>query len=401
MNVIVECMLKLNNKWIRGALPAVLIHISIGSVYAFSLFVKSISDYIGYSQGKVQFAFSLAIFFLGMSAAFGGRLVEKNIRRSSLISCICFCSGLLLTALAIKLKSLILVYLGYGCLMGIGLGVGYITPVKSLMLWFKENKGLATGISVCAFGFASSMASPIITYLLGHTTLYKTFCTLSFIYFIPMMIAHFIIKKPDGWKEAENNDFKMFSMFKDKKFVLIWFIIFLNISCGLALISIASPLLSELDVKTTTITIVISIMGIFNGAGRLIFSATSDKLKERADIYTVIASLSILFITLTDCIRLNICYIILLIVISACYGAGFSCLPTLLSDIYGMKNISKIHGLSLTAWGIAGLVGNQLSNLIKLFTHNYSNIITLLFVLYLIEFFLIDKLKKSLLYRGA
>lgn len=385
----------MNNKWIRGALPAVLIHISIGSVYAFSLFVKSISDYIGYSQGKVQFAFSLAIFFLGMSAAFGGRLVEKNIRRSSLISCICFCSGLLLTALAIKLKSLILVYLGYGCLMGIGLGVGYITPVKSLMLWFKENKGLATGISVCAFGFASSVASPIITYLLDHTTLCKTFCILSFIYFIPMMIAHFIIKKPDGWKEAENNDFKMFSMFKDKKFVLIWFIIFLNISCGLALISIASPLLSELSVSSSRIAIVVSIMGIFNGAGRLVFSAASDRLKNRTNIYVLIATLSIVFAILTLSFKAVLLYMGILIAISACYGAGFSCLPTLLSDIYGMKNISKIHGLSLTAWGIAGLVGNQLSNLVKSATQSYVNVIYALLVLYIIELGLVLLLKRS------
>ena len=140
----------MNDKWIRGALPAVLIHISIGSVYAWSLFVKPISDYIGQSQTKVQFAFSLAIFFLGMSAAFGGKIVEKNIHKSSLISCLCFCSGLILTSFAIRYKQLPLIYLGYGCLMGIGLGTGYITPVKTLMLWFKDNKGLATGISVCA-----------------------------------------------------------------------------------------------------------------------------------------------------------------------------------------------------------------------------------------------------------
>ena len=109
----------MENKWIRGALPAVLIHISIGSVYAWSLFVKLISEHINKSQSLVQFAFSLAIFFLGMSAAFGGKIVEKNIHKSSLLSCLCFCSGLLLTALAIHLKSLALIYLGYGCLMGI------------------------------------------------------------------------------------------------------------------------------------------------------------------------------------------------------------------------------------------------------------------------------------------
>ena len=146
----------MNNKWIRGALPALLIHISIGSVYAWSLFVAKIAEYIGKTQSSVQFAFSLAIFFLGMSAAFGGKIVEKNIHKSSLISCMCFCTGLLLTGAAICLKSLLLIYIGYGCLMGIGLGTGYITPIKTLMLWFKDQKGLATGIAVCAFGFASA-----------------------------------------------------------------------------------------------------------------------------------------------------------------------------------------------------------------------------------------------------
>lgn len=384
-----------SNKWLNAALPAILIHGSIGSVYSWSLLANPISIHMNQPIYKVQFAFSLAIFFLGMSAAFGSRTVEQNIHKSTLISCLCFCGGLLLTAFSIYLKNLFLLYAGYGCIGGFGLGIGYLSPVKSLMLWFKENKGLATGISVCAFGFASSVASPIITYLLDHTTLCKTFCILSFIYFIPMIIAHFIIKKPDGWKEAENNDFKMFSMFKDKKFVLIWFIIFLNISCGLALISIASPLLSELSVSSSKIAIVVSIMGIFNGAGRLVFSAASDRLKNRTNIYVLIATLSIIFAILTLSVKAVLLYMGILIAISACYGAGFSCLPTLLSDIYGMKNISKIHGLSLTAWGIAGLVGNQLSNLVKSATQSYVNVIYALLVLYIIELGLVLLLKRS------
>lgn len=369
-------MVSINNKWIRGALPAVLIHISIGSVYAWSLFVKPISDYIGQSQAKVQFAFSLAIFFLGMSAAFGGKIVEKNIHKSSLISCLCFCSGLILTSFAIRYKQLPLIYLGYGCLMGVGLGTGYITPVKTLMLWFKENKGLATGISVCAFGFASSVASPIITYLTNKTTLPNTFIVLSCIYFVPMMIAHFIIKKPDGWVEVANKDdtFKVSSMWKQKEFVFIWIIIFINITCGLALISTASPIMVEHNINTKTIAIIVSIMGIFNGCGRLVFSAFSDKLKQRITIYKIILMLSISTSIITRLYTNTITIAISLAVISACYGAGFSCLPTLLSDIYDMKHISQIHGLSLTAWAIAGLVGNQISSITKSVTSSYNNV---------------------------
>lgn len=375
----------MNNKWIRGALPALLIHISIGSVYAWSLFVARIADRIGKTQSSVQFAFSLAIFFLGMSAAFGGKIVEKNIHKSSLISCLCFCSGLLLTGLAVYFKSLPLIYMGYGCLMGIGLGTGYITPIKTLMLWFKDQKGLATGIAVCAFGFASAVASPIITFLTDKFALPICFCILSAIYFAPMIIAHFVIKKPEWYKESDTGTrFKLMSMWKERKFRLIWFVVFINISCGLALISVASPIIADRAVNATTITLVVSIMGIFNGVGRLIFSAVSDKLKSRETIYLIILSLSIAVTVGARYANSNIAVYVALIVVSACYGAGFSCLPSLLSDIFCMDNISKIHGLSLTAWAIAGLVGNQISNFVHNHTGSYNPVFPVLTFLYAI-----------------
>lgn len=375
----------MNNKWIRGALPALLIHISIGSVYAWSLFVARIADHIGKTQSSVQFAFSLAIFFLGMSAAFGGKIVEKNIHKSSLISCLCFCSGLLLTGLAVYIKSLPLIYIGYGCLMGIGLGTGYITPIKTLMLWFKDQKGLATGIAVCAFGFASAVASPIITFLTDKFTLPTCFCILSAIYFAPMIIAHFVIKKPEWYKESDaDNGFKLMSMWRERKFQLIWFVVFINISCGLALISVASPIMTDRAVNATTIALVVSIMGIFNGVGRLIFSAVSDKLKSRETIYLIILGLSIVVTMVARYTNSNIAVYVALIVVSACYGAGFSCLPSLLSDIFGMDNISKIHGLSLTAWAMAGLVGNQISNFVHNNTGSYNPVFPILTFLYAI-----------------
>jgi len=292
-----------------------------------------------------------------MSAAFGGAIVEKNIHRSSLISIGCFCGGLCLTGLAIAIKSLILLYLGYGCFMGIGLGIGYLTPVKTLMLWFKDNKGLATGISVCAFGFASTVASPIITLLTAHFTLPIVFLILAGIYFVPMLIGHFLLKKPEDWVEPQaTTDFEIKSLLKDKNFILIWFLFFLNITCGLALIPAASLILGEIGLSVGSIALIVSIMGIFNGAGRLVFSAISDKLKERKAIYYLIFLISLTCVVLTICFSKTA--IVSLILISACYGAGFSCVAPLLSDIYGMKHISKIHGATLSAWAIAGLVGN-------------------------------------------
>ena len=371
------------NKWKNAAIPAVLLHCAIGSVYSFSLFAKPISEYIGDSQSAVQFAFSLAIFFLGMSAAFGGAIVEKNIHRSTTISTVCFCSGLLVTALAIHLKSLILLYIGYGFIMGIGLGIGYLSPVKTLMLWFKDNKGLATGISVCAFGFASTVASPIITYLLARVSLPMVFIILAAIYVVPMTIAHFLLHKPNGWVEPQvNTDFHIKEYLRDKKFISIWIFFFLNITCGLALIPIASPLMTELGVKPTLIALVVSIMGIFNGAGRLIFSAISDKLKKRIHIYYLIFLISIV-IAILSIISYSFS-MVALIIISACYGAGFSCVAPLLADIWGMKNVSKIHGQILSAWACAGLCGNQLAMFIQRSTGSYMNVFKVTAVLYLI-----------------
>ena len=154
----------LNNKWMRAAVPALLIHCSIGTVYCWSTFKQAIAERIGMSDSAVGWAFSLAIFFLGMSAAFMGKMVEKDIHKSSLLSCICFTTGMIGTGLFIQfttgIVALIGIFVCYGCIMGIGLGVGYLTPVKTLMLWFSENKGLATGISIMGFGLAKAIATP-------------------------------------------------------------------------------------------------------------------------------------------------------------------------------------------------------------------------------------------------
>lgn len=382
-------MARINNKWIRGAIPALLIHLSIGSVYAWSLFVESIANYINATQSSVQFAFSLAIFFLGMSAAFGGSIVEKDIHKSSLISCICFCSGLLLTAFAIYIKSLLLIYIGYGCLMGIGLGIGYITPIKTLMLWFKDQKGLATGIAVCAFGFASAIASPIITALLTNGNLPSCFIKLSLIYFLPMLIAHFLIKKPEWYEEnTTKSNFNIKELLHNPQFILIWFVFFLNISAGLSLISTASNILKLSAISPMLISICISIMGIFNGIGRLIFSAISDRLKNRSSIYILISLISFIVTIKAFVIPQTISIPIILIIISACYGAGFSCLPSLLSDIFGMDNISKIHGITLTAWAVAGLVGNQISSIVFGIYQSYIPLFVVLTIIYMIQFIL-------------
>lgn len=197
-------MKNIQNKWIRAAIPALLLHCSIGTVYCWSIFSQEIADYIGFSKGATEWAFSFAIFFLGMSAAFLGNIVEKDIHKSSLIASICFAAGMAGTGFFIwyggahktvaadgsvqgSILALIGIYVCYGFIMGIGLGTGYLSPVKTLMLWFEDRKGLATGLAVAGFGAAKAIASPIMQALLdtlGKDGIYQMFLILAVVYFI-------------------------------------------------------------------------------------------------------------------------------------------------------------------------------------------------------------------------
>ena len=198
-------MKALNNKWTKAAIPALLLHCSIGTVYCWSTFKDAIANKIGMSTFAIGWAFSLAIFFLGMSAAFAGKMVEKNIHKSSLIACICFSIGMIGTGLFIQFTSGIIALLGiflcYGCIMGVGLGIGYLTPVKTLMLWFPKQKGLATGISIMGFGLAKAIATPIMEFIQNNLGIFKMFYILGAAYFVMMFIGHLLLKKPEGWVE--------------------------------------------------------------------------------------------------------------------------------------------------------------------------------------------------------
>lgn len=398
-------MSKLENKWVRAAIPALLLHCSIGTVYCWSLVKGDIAEYIGRSKGEVEWAFSIAIFFLGMSAAFAGKIVEKDIKKSSLIAAFCFSLGMAGTGVSIYFKSLLGIYLCYGVLMGIGLGIGYLSPVKTLMLWFSKNKGLGTGLAVAGFGLAKVIASPIMTALLGSVGVYKMFFVLAVIYFVMMLLGHLLIKKPAGWSEDHGkSEFKPGAVFKNPVFIGIWLMFYLNITCGLALISQEKDIMKIMGLSVATIAIVSSVTAIFNAAGRLGFASLSDKMKDRNSIYKVLFILSLSFTVIavvTNGIANSIVplVLILLCVVNSTYGGGFSCLPPLLSDRFGMDNISTIHGLALSAWAFAGLSGNQLSSFIVTKTGSYTNVLyvtaALLFVATLISFFLVKPNKQT------
>jgi OFA family oxalate/formate antiporter-like MFS transporter len=429
--------MKFQNKWLRAAIPALLLHCSIGTVYCWSIFSQEIADYIGFSKSATEWAFSFAIFFLGISAAFLGNIVEKDIHKSSLLAAICFAAGMAGTGFFIwyggahkgSLLALIGIYVCYGLIMGIGLGTGYLSPVKTLMLWFKDRKGLATGLAVAGFGAAKAIASPIMQSMLaslGEGGIYKMFLILAAIYFVMMFIGHLLLAKPAGWHEPATKEkgARAIDCIKAKPlvFIGIWLMFYLNITCGLALISQEKMIIKCIGLAGVA-GLLSSVTAIFNAGGRLGFSAWADTMKNRNTIYKIIFILSIVatgIVVLTKGITdqgnstlLVILVLVLLFVANAGYGGGFSNVPTLLSDHYGMGNISAIHGLVLSAWAFAGLTGNQVASLIvnkvgsfvddghgnMINPEGYQAVLYLTLILYvvalLISVFVVDKKEKK------
>ena len=412
------------NKWIRAAIPALLLHCSIGTVYCWSLFSEKIGEHIGFSKGATEWAFSLAIFFLGMSAAFLGNIVEKDIHKSSLIATICFALGMAGTGGFIwyggnnpgSLVALIGIYVCYGFIMGVGLGTGYLSPVKTLMLWFKDQKGLATGLAVAGFGAAKAIASPIMEWMLGNlgdNGIYLMFLILAGVYFVMMFVGHLLLKKPDDWHEPQGQEKKnsIISVIKSrsiKNYIGIWLMFYINITCGLALISQEKAIVKCLGLAGS-VALISTISAVFNAGGRLGFSAWGDKMKDRNTIYKMIFIISIVLTGLVIATQgivngagnpLFIALVIALIMmVNAGYGGGFSNVATLLSDHYGMSNISAIHGITLSAWAFAGLTGNQLASFIvgisSSKTVGYQNVLYVTIALYIVAFllsmFFVDK----------
>ena len=385
----------MKSKWIHGALPALLIHCCIGTVYCWSLLKGDIAGLMKVNVSSIEFAFSLAIFFLGMSAAFGGRFVEKNVRRSSLVSMLCFSGGLLGTIYAITLGSIPLLFLFYGGIMGIGLGLGYLSPVKTLMLWFSKHKGLATGIAISGFGLSKALFSPFITWCNSGYGIKATLFCISVVSIICMGAASMLIKKPDGWKE----DSRKFSILEAIRTILnpvylkIWIVFYLNITCGLALIAFEKDLAEKSGLGW--IGILASLTALFNTLGRFGYSTVSDWTKDKSKIYLTIFFTSGLAMMLPIFFGLKIWVIVVMLcIINSGYGGGFSTLPTFLESKFGMKRISMIHGFALSAWGWAGLSGNQLSNLVLNYYHGeFNDLFIVLCSLYILAFIITKTIK--------
>ena len=390
----------------RAIVPAFLLAVSVGQIYAFTNFSTQIAEHIGETKGAVQFAFSLGIFFLGMGAAFFGKIVERNIRLSTIIGTTLFIAGLLVTSLGISFKSLALIYLGYGFLVGTGTGIIYISPVKTMMLWFPNSKAIAAAVPIISFGLGSTLstilykgihwgsdASFAMFHMRGFETygITRTFAVFAAFYLPPMLISAFMLRKPKveqmsfahGLPQCE---FTYMGLAKDTYFLRAWLFMFLNISSGLCLIPLAKQMMATEAVgySEKLMTWVIALCGLMNGGGRFLFAWWSDRLARRVNILLFILGISAGVMTASwwpPMIGLA------LLVINACYGAGFSVIPGILADHYGMTNISKIHGAVLSAWGVAGLVGNQAAILVSdRLGFGHSGVVTMLVALYSLNF---------------
>ena len=375
-------MQQTKNRWLI-VLAAIGIHISIGSVYAWSVLTKPIMQAMGFSLKEVTWTFSLAILFLGTSAGFLGTYVEK-IRTSPQRSDIhvLFVSGLLGTAYALTQHSLLLLYLFYGVIGGIGLGTGYITPVSTLVKWFPNNRGLATGLAIMGFGFASLVAGPLMQILIAKYGLVENFVILACIYAVVMTASALYLEPPKQETAAGKGQFKakmpehvqytVKEAMHTWQFYALWWIFFTNITCGIGLLAVASPMAQEvIGMSPIAAASMVGIIGLLNGGGRIVWSTISDYI-GRANTYLAFFVIEIVAFYLLGGVNERFMFQLLVFIIITSYGGGFSCMPAYLSDLFGTKQLSAIHGRILTAWGLAGIAGPLLLSVIYERTHSYS-----------------------------
>jgi len=370
-------MNKLKNRWLIAA-SAVGIHLSIGSVYAWSVYTKPLIAQLGWGLKETQFTFSLAIFFLGMSAAFLGSYVEKlGPKKSGRLAALFFGAGIAGSGLAVYAHSLWGLYLSYGVIGGIGLGLGYITPITSLVKWFPDKKGLATGLAIMGFGFAALISSPLIVHLIASTSIPTTFFIMGGGYFVVILAASsYIAPPPEGYggpaKAKENTGMTAKEAIRTKKFWYLWVMFFLNISCGIAIISAASPMAQEsAGLSTAAAAAMVGLMGIFNGGGRIGWSAASDWM-GRPNTYITFLCIAIASFLVLPGVHNPLVFQLMIFLIVSCYGAGFSTTTAYVSDLFGTKELGAIVGYMLTAWAAAGMAGPLFAAIARSASSSYN-----------------------------
>jgi OFA family oxalate/formate antiporter-like MFS transporter len=361
------------NKWIIAS-AGMLLQLSIGSIYAYSVWIKPINSISGWSDNQLKLSFSLAICFLGLTAAFMQKFVRKaGPKKAGFLAALFFGTGLIGSGFAITQNSLPLFYLCYGVISGIGLGFGYITPISVVVKWFPEKPGFAGGLVIMSFAVGSIIASRIILPLVELFGVSHTFYLLGSFYFLLMTIASSCLSLPLSAKqntisEDQNASLQIVELVKDVRFYSLWMMLFFNTTCGIALISIAVPMAKEVIHITDQQAInFVGLIGFFNGFGRLFWSSISDKIGRWFTFFLFFIIGSVCFLVLSQT-RTPLLFEIIVFIIISCYGGAFAAMPAFVKDIYGPEKMSQPFGLILIAWSAAAFAGPGIIGLVK----NYS-----------------------------
>ncbi|MDQ6528079.1 OFA family MFS transporter [Flavobacterium sp. LHD-85] len=362
--------MKTKNKWII-ALAGMMLQLSIGSIYAYSVWIKPINTLNGWENDQLKLSFSLAICFLGLTAAFMQKFVRKiGPKNAGLLAAIFFGIGLLGSGVAIAINSLLLFYLFFGVISGIGLGFGYITPVSVVVKWFPDRPGFASGLVVMSFAIGSIVASRLILPLIASYGVSGTFYLLGSIYFFLMVLASFCLSLPDLNKETEmclakNSSIPIRELLTDVRFYSLWLFLFLNTTCGIALISIAAPMARDIiHIDDAQAINFVGLIGFFNGFGRLFWSSASDKIGRWLTFFLFFTIGTFCFFILTQTENALLFQLMVFIIIS-CYGGAFATMPAFVKDIYGANKMHAPFGFILTAWSAAAFAGTGLLSFIK------------------------------------
>jgi MFS family permease len=385
------------NRWMVP--PAALcVHLCIGQAYAFSVFNLPMTRLIGIGQPApddwkltdIGWIFSIAIFFLGVSAAVLGRWVEEGgPRRAMFAAAVCWSAGFLVSAAGVYAHNIWVVYLGYGVLGGCGLGIGYISPVSTLIKWFPDRPGMATGLAIMGFGGGAFIASPLSVWLIrqfstpAHVGVAEAFIVLGAVYFCFMMVGAAIVRlPPPGWAPAgytapaqstkliTTRNVFVYDALKTPQFWLIWWVLCLNVTAGIGVLGQASAMSQEMfpgKVSVTAAAGFVGLMSLFNMAGRFFWASISDLL-GRKNTYFVFFALGFLLyaaVPYTGGIGSVELFVLCFCIIISMYGGGFSTVPAYLRDMFGTRYVGAIHGMLLTAWSMAGIFGPVLVNYIR------------------------------------
>jgi MFS family permease len=373
------------NRWLVPP-AAVAVHMCIGQVYAFSVFNKPLSTELGVPVSKVNMAYMIALVMLGLSAAFFGKWVERSgPRKTMLASCLCFCGGLLLTALGVKLKLLWLILGGYGFVGGIGLGLGYISPVSTLMKWFPDRPGMATGMAIMGFGGGALIGSPLSQELMSRfakaptTGTCSALVAMAALYACFMLFGAFIVRvppadwKPDGFEPQAVATNKMVTTasvtadtaWKTPQFWLLWTVLCMNVSAGIGVLGRAADMCQDMFGVSVAIGAGFTgLLSISNMGGRFIWSSISDHTGRRTVycIYFILGAVLYAILPYAQQSQNRTLFVICTAVIISMYGGGFATIPAYLKDLFGTYQVGAIHGRLITAWSVAAVIGPSLIN---------------------------------------